>query len=208
MSICIKRSHHQDDRNLSPVDWKLTELLSSKGCYQWHKAHLEASCYCWYRGQFHLIYLLVTCMCGHSTLSASLEMVQNWEEWLIYQMVVCAAIQKGFDRLEKWAEKSHQLQPREMQSPAPREEKPHVSGWARSCPSGKQLHGKGPEGPGWHQAKHVPAIAEEKATSIKEVRDMNLPLYLLWGKHIWSAVSSCLISMFPATYPAPTVLPW
>lgn len=25
---------------------------------------------------------------------------------MIYQMVVCAAIQRGFDRLEKWAEKS------------------------------------------------------------------------------------------------------
>jgi len=39
-----------------------------------------------YRGQYYLIFSLMTWMMGRSAPSASLQIRQNWEEWLVHQL--------------------------------------------------------------------------------------------------------------------------
>ena len=45
-------------------------------------------------------------MLRQSAPSADSQTTQNWEERLIHQTVVCAAIQRALHRLEKWAERN------------------------------------------------------------------------------------------------------
>lgn len=73
------------------MNWILDELLGLKGCYQWHEIHLEV-CHHWYTpgvgtGASNSSSFM-TWMMGHSSPSASLQMIQSWEKPLINHMVM------------------------------------------------------------------------------------------------------------------------
>jgi len=59
---------------------------------------------------------------------------------------------------EMGTDKPHQVQQREIPSPAPGEEQPQASVHASGYPAGKQLGRKGLRGPGGHQAERAPAM--------------------------------------------------
>lgn len=71
----------------------------------------------------------------------------------------CASIQRGLDRLQKWADRNPMKLNKEMWRPGPGKEQVQASIYTRGHPAGKQL---GRKGPGGHQLEHQSVCARCK----------------------------------------------
>lgn len=54
--------------------------------------------------QYHSTSSLMICMMGQGIPSASLTIIQNWEEWLTKES--CPAVQRNLKKVEKWADRN------------------------------------------------------------------------------------------------------